>query len=246
MLAPVIFAAIFGATAALVGAVATITGFGIGSVLTPLAASQLGMSLAVAAVALPHFAGTVFRAWRMRREIDRDVFLGFGIASAVGGLAGALLQRAMAGPALGIVLGCLLIFAGLMEATGAARRLRFGGKAAWVAGIVSGGLGGLVGNQGGLRSGALLGFDVPKEAFVATATAVGVLVDLARLPVYLATYGREMLGLWLPIAAGIVGVLFGTIAGERVLRRIPETAFRRGVAAALIALGAAMLAGLGR
>ena len=65
-----IFAAGFGAVAVVVGAVAALTGFGIGSVLTPLAASQLGMSLAVAVVALPHFVGTTFRAWRMRGDFS--------------------------------------------------------------------------------------------------------------------------------------------------------------------------------
>jgi hypothetical protein len=50
-------------------------------------------------------------------------------------------------------------------------------------GAVSGVLGSLVGNQGGIRSLAMLGFDVPRRAFVATATAVGLIVDGARLPV---------------------------------------------------------------
>lgn len=35
-------------------------------------------------------------------------------------------------------------------------------------------------NQGGIRTAALLGFDVPKEEFVATATAIGLFVDGAR------------------------------------------------------------------
>ena len=44
----------------------------------------------------------------------------------------------------------------------------FHGWAAWIAGAMSGFLGGLVGNQGGIRTAAMLGFEVPRQAFVAT------------------------------------------------------------------------------
>ena len=63
-------------------------------------------------------------------------------------------------------------------------RLHLGRRAAWIAGVLSGFFGGLVGNQGGIRSAALLSFDMQKEAIVATATAVALIVDGARMPVY--------------------------------------------------------------
>ena len=50
-------------------------------------------------------------------------------------------------------------------------------------------LGGLVGNQGGLRSAALLGFRLDRDTFVATATAIGLFVDGARMPIYFFTHG---------------------------------------------------------
>ena len=75
-------------------------------------------------------------------------------------------------------------------------RARWGNRAAWIAGIVSGAFGGLVGNQGGIRTAAMLGFHIPRESFVATATAIALFVDGARLPVYLATQGREIAAIW--------------------------------------------------
>ncbi|HEX4567736.1 MAG TPA: hypothetical protein VH138_13955, partial [Vicinamibacterales bacterium] len=65
----------------------------------------------------------------------------------------------------------LLLFVGVTQFTGFSDRMRFGGALAMIAGTLSGLLGGLVGNQGGIRSAALLGFEMPKETFVATATA---------------------------------------------------------------------------
>ena len=39
------------------GAIAAISGFGIGSILTPLLAASIGTKLAVAVVSIPHFIG---------------------------------------------------------------------------------------------------------------------------------------------------------------------------------------------
>ena len=186
--------ALFIAALALVGVVAAgiaaVTGFGIGSLLTPVLALAVGTKLAVAAISIPHLVGSAQRFWLLRRHVDRRVLLRFGIASAVGGLAGAL--------------------------------------------------GGMVGNQGGIRTAALLGFEVPKESFVATATAIALFVDGARMPVYLATEWREIARIWLLILAATIGVVAGTMLGTRVLGRLRQDAFRRVIGVLLVLLGVYM------
>ena len=228
-------------SAAAGGAVAAVAGFGIGSLITPVLAWQLDARLAVAAVSIPHVIGTAFRFWLLGGRVDGRVLWSFGVMSAAGGLAGALLQAEAGTPALLVIFGSLLLFSASAELTGFGRRMRFGGVLAWLAGATSGLLGGLVGNQGGIRSAALLGVELPKQAFVATATAVGLMVDAARVPVYLWYLGGPILdvGYWVVLATA--GVLVGTIAGNRVLVRLPERWFRRVVAMLLAGLGAAML-----
>lgn len=221
------------------GIVATLAGFGIGSVITPLLAARYGMKLAVAAVAIPHVVGTALRFWFLRKSIDRRVMLSFGVTSALGGLAGAVLHAYIASRALALLLAALLIFAGVTGLLGIT--IRFGRRGAWVAGALSGMLGGLVGNQGGIRAGAMLGFDVPKEAFIATATAVALFVDGMRVPVYLTTQGRQLVAIWPAVAAATIGVVAGTFAGRAILGRLSETTFRRVVSALLIGLGVSMI-----
>jgi uncharacterized membrane protein YfcA len=102
-------------------------------------------------------------------------------------------------------------------------------------------LGGLVGNQGGIRSAALIGFDLRKELFVGTATAIALFVDGARVPVYLYTQHDEMRAILLWIALAMVGVVIGTVIGSRALGRIPDVWFRRVLALMLAILGVAML-----
>jgi uncharacterized membrane protein YfcA len=228
------------AAAVLAGAIASNAGFGIGSLLTPLLAARLGTRLAVAAVSIPHVVGTAARFWMLRGYIDRRVFVWFGITSAAGGLGGALLHGYASNRALAVVFGCLLLFVGVSEITGITRRIRLGRSSAWVAGALSGFFGGLVGNQGGLRSAALLAFDLDRDAFVATATAIGLVVDAARMPVYLLSEPRELSAMWPLLTWVTVGVLAGTALGGRLLKHIPSRQFRAVVAVILVALGAWM------
>jgi uncharacterized membrane protein YfcA len=225
------------------GAIASISGFGIGSVLTPVLSSHFDIRLAIALVSLPHLAGTFIRFLLVRTHIDREVLLGFGAASAIGGLVGAALQAVVQSAALAVIFGLLLVFAGLGSLTGFAQRMRFSGRrSALAGGALSGLLGGLVGNQGGIRAAALLGFDVQRQAFIATATAVALIVDGARIPVYLATQGASLAPQWPLILVLAIGAIVGTLLGERTLRRMSEQVFRRVVGVLLLALGAYTLA----
>jgi uncharacterized protein len=236
--------AVIFAVALAAGSVASVTGFGIGSLLTPLLATSMGMRLAVAAVAVPHVVGTALRFWMLTAAPDRQVLRSFGLASAAGGLSGALLQGWAGNPRLTLVLGLLLVFTAISELTGLAGRLRFHGRSALIAGALSGFLGGLVGNQGGIRSAALLGFDMRRDTFVATATAIGLFVDGARTPFYVWAQGDALIAHATPIAVATAGVVAGTVAGGRVLGRIPPTWFRPIVAAIIGLLGVWLLSQL--
>ena len=145
-------AALLFVAAILGGAIASLAGFGIGSILTPLLALSVGTKQAVVAVSIPHLVATGIRFWNLRHKIDRQLLKNFGIASAGGGLLGALLGARFSSPVLAYILGGLLVFAGFMGVTGLSKKLRFGKKIAWLGGALSGLLGGLVGNQGGDRA----------------------------------------------------------------------------------------------
>ncbi len=229
------------AVAILAGAIASIAGFGIGSLLTPLLGFRYGVKLAVAAVSIPHLAATALRFATIYRHLDRRVLFSFGFMSAAGGLTGALLHGVVASALLGRILGVLLVLAGGVQLSGAAQRLRLGGVAGWVAGALSGLFGGLVGNQGGIRSAALLGFQLPARAFVATATAIALIIDGVRMPVYFASQWRQLAGIMPAIAIAAAGALIGTLVGRRALERIPEQWFRRAVGVLILSLGVALL-----
>src|SRR5215469_7112080 len=105
------FAAVLG------GAIASLAGFGIGSVLTPLLALSVGTKEAVIAVSIPHLVATAIRFYALRRSVNAGVLRNFGIASAAGGLLGALLGSRFGSPVLAYILGALLVFAGITGLT---------------------------------------------------------------------------------------------------------------------------------
>ena len=142
---------------------------------------------------------------------------------------------------LGYVLGVLLVFAGITGLSGLASRMRFGRSTGMFAGALSGMFGGLVGNQGGIRSAALLGFDLKRDEFVATATAIALLVDVFRMPVYAVSQFGQMATQWPIMAVATVGVVIGTLSGKWMLSRIPQSVFRLMVACIVLALGIWML-----
>ncbi|HET8646571.1 MAG TPA: sulfite exporter TauE/SafE family protein, partial [Vicinamibacteria bacterium] len=203
---PLFLAALF-ALGVLSGGTAAVVGFGIGSLLTPFLLARMAPQEAVAAVALPHLLATAVRLVQHRRAVDRGVFLRFGLPSAVFSLAGAFLLARVASPLLTGGLGLLLL------ATGAANLTRGFGQwtpplpVALALGALSGLFGGLAGNQGGLRAAGLMAFRLDPRAFLATGTAVALVIDLARTPVYLARGAGLLAALAPAIAVAAAGCL---------------------------------------
>jgi uncharacterized protein len=228
-------------TSILAAAIASVTGFGIGSLITPVISLTVGTKLAVALVAIPHLVATTIRFWMLRKYVNRKALISFGLLSAAGGLLGALLHAYFPTPALTLIFGSILIFAGFTGATGLSDKMRFHGRMAWAAGATSGLLGGMVGNQGGIRAAAMMGFRLTKESFVATATAIGLFVDLARMPIYFWSEAEGILqnGRWVSIS--VLGVVLGTLGGAKLLKQIPERSFRRIVSSIILVLGLFMV-----
>jgi uncharacterized protein len=219
------------------GVTAAIAGFGIGSVMTPLLATTLGVPLAVAAVSIPHAIATAVRAWRLRRAISWPVVRSFGVLSAAGGLVGALLYARVGTRVLEITLGVLLLATSIAALSDWTRRWKPRGIVAQVLGFLSGLFGGMAGNQGGLRAAALLTFSLTPAAFVATSTAVGLAIDAARMPIYVWRAGSSLLTVLTPIGVATVGVLIGTLFGERLLFGLSPERFRRVIGILIGALG---------
>jgi uncharacterized membrane protein YfcA len=223
------------------GGTAAVIGFGIGSLLTPFLLTRLEPQLAIGVVAVPHLLATAVRYLQHRTAVDSGVLLRFGVPSAVGGLAGAALQATFTSPLLLAVLGLLLVATGVANLSRGFAGWQPAPAAALVLGLLSGIFGGLAGNQGGLRAAGLTSFDLPPRAFLATGTAVALLIDLARTPVYVARAGAELAAFAAPMGVAAAGCLLGTVLGERLFFGLPRERYRQAIGVALVAVGAFLL-----
>ena len=255
---------IIGVVAFLASGLTLYSGFGLGTVLLPAFALFFPVPMAVAATGVVHLLNGLFKGGLLWRQADWGVVLRFGLPAIPAAIAGAwLMSRLGAGGVLfswsfggrdvgptpaAVVIGAVMIVLGLLELQPWFQRLAAPPRLAPLGGLATGFLGGLTGQQGALRSMFLLRFGLDPARFIATGAMIAVLIDLSRLPVY---------GLMAGGGAGDIGAREGLLAGWAVLcafagawgavrwlKKVTIGLVRSVVAAAMLTIGAALVAGL--
>ena len=236
------------------------SGFGLGTVLTPVMALFFPIETAVAVTAVVHFANNLFKFSLFGRQADWGVTLRFGVPALVASFAGAWVLVGVSGLdplfsySLGggqflvtpvkLLVGLLIVFFAVLELRGGKKQAI---PAAWLplGGVVSGFFGGLSGNQGAFRSAFLLGAGLGKDAFIATGVVLACIVDVTRLGVYAGMAGSHLItdnaGL---VVAACISAFLGVHFSRRVLKKITLRTVRLLVGTMLLVLGAGLVSGL--
>jgi len=253
--------ALISAVAFLAAILTFFSGFGLGTILTPVFMIFFPVDVAIALTGVVHFFNNIFKLILVGKKADKQAVLRFGIPAVVAALAGAwlLLQIADLKPLFSYEIGertfevfpvkfiisILLIIFALMDLIPYFNKLQFGKEKLPVGGVLSGFFGGLSGNQGALRTAFLMKAGLSKEAFIATAVVVSTFVDLTRLSMYATRFSRSGL------SENITVVLFATIAaisgafiGNKLLKKVTLKFIQTLVAIMLIMLSIALGSGL--
>lgn len=236
------------------------SGFGLGTLLTPVFALFFPLPMAIALTGIVHLLNNLFKVGLLGKKAAWPYVLRFGLPSVIGGFFGAWLLlrlnglpvlhrwywngREMEITPLKLVIAFVLAFFALMEIVPALKYLRFSSRHLFAGGLASGFFGGLSGNQGALRSAFLINTGLSKEQFIATGVVIACLVDLTRLPVYFSRFaGEGLLRQWPILLTATLAAFAGAWLGTRFLKKITlktvqwlTTAMILGVALAL-ALG---------
>lgn len=251
---------------ALVGSLLTLfSGFGLGTILTPVFALFFPLATAVAMTAAVHLANNLFKVGLLGRDADWRVARRFGVPAALAAVLGASLLASLSAltpwltyeawgsrhdvtPVKALVGAVIVVFA-LLELSPAFARLAVPPRWLPLGGLLSGFFGGLSGNQGALRSAFLVKAGLSKEAYVGTNAVCAVMVDALRLAVYglalHATWARQMDRHTLTLVAAASGSAFlGALLGKRLLKAVTLRSVELGVAAAMVLVGSALAAGL--
>lgn len=176
------------------------SGFGLGTLLTPVFALFFPVELAIAMTALVHFLNNVFKFFLLGKHANKGLVLRFGLPSLIAAFAGAwLLTKVSDMPSfftytlneknfditpVKMIIAVLLIFFALAEVFPSLLQFSFKKQHFILGGLLSGFFGGLSGNQGALRSAFLLKANLSKEQFISTGIIIACMVDVSRLIVY--------------------------------------------------------------
>ena len=252
-------------TALLASGLTLFSGFGLGTILTPVFALFFPVPAAVAMTAIVHLANNLFKIGLVGRDADWRVVARFGLPAALAAIAGASLLALFADlPALAryelagqpheitpvkAVIGILIAGFALLELWPNFANLSFPPRWLPVGGLLSGFFGGLSGNQGALRSAFLIKAGLSKQAYVGTGAACTVLVDAVRLTVYGVAFqsgGWQVLqgengGLLL---AATLAAFLGAYVGKRLLKKVTLRFVELTVAALMVLIGAGLASGL--
>jgi len=255
------------ALAALIAAGLTLySGFGLGTLLLPVFALFFPAEMAVVATAMVHGANNVFKVSLLGRHADREVVLKFGLPAIAAAVLGALALGWFAQSDSSLVIevneeafseitpvklmiGLLMIGFALFELMPRFRDLEFDRRYLPLGGLLSGFFGGLSGHQGALRSAFLAKAGLTTERFVASNAAIGFLVDLTRISVYVALFTAagghvsEFSG-WPLVITGAVSAFCGVLLGKRYLHKVKMTSIQTLVGVLLFGVGLALVSGV--
>ncbi len=213
------------------------SGFGLGTILTPVFAIFFPIDLSIALTGVVHFLNNLFKLALVGFKADKTVVIRFGIPAFFASLVGAylLLQISDFSPvytyAIGnreyaitpvkLIISILLIFFALTEVIPYFKNVQFGRDKLILGGLLSGFFGGLSGNQGALRSAFLIKSGLSKEAFIATGVVVACIIDFSRLGVYMTRFSRSGLQENLTVViAATLSAFVGAFLGSRLLKKV--------------------------
>jgi uncharacterized membrane protein YfcA len=252
--------AIISITAFLAAILTFFSGFGLGTILTPVFMIFFPVDLAIALTGVVHFLNNIFKLFLVGRHANREVLLRFGIPAVLAALLGAWLLlniadlkplfsyqafgRQFAVYPVKFVIAILLIIFACMDLIPYFNRLQFGRDKLPIGGALSGFFGGLSGNQGALRSAFLIRAGLSKEAFIGTAVVVSAFVDFTRLGVYATRFSKSGLteNITLVLSATLAAVA-GAYLGNRLLKKVTLRFLQVTVAVMLILISIALAAG---
>lgn len=237
------------------------SGFGLGTLLTPVFALFFPIEIAVGLTAIVHFLNGLFKLFLVGRFASLNIILRFGFPAIIAAIAGAwtlgqvsgleaLLTYTLWGKEFNIlpvnlILATLIAGFTLFELIPKLSELEIDSKYLPMGGLISGFFGGLSGHQGALRSAFLARAGLTKEQFVGTGTVISTCIDVARISVYAKTFSTNNVIDNLPLLG--ITTLFafgGAFFGNRLLKKITMQGVQKVVSISLLLLSIALGAGL--
>ncbi|MBW2631464.1 MAG: sulfite exporter TauE/SafE family protein [Deltaproteobacteria bacterium] len=219
--------------------ISTITGFGSATILTPFVAMIIDIKAAIVLVAFFHFANNLSKFTLMRKSINFRLVIVYGVPSVISALVGAWIFGSVDVGLIAILFSIFLVTFSIYSLLRPNIQIPEKDSILAIGGLVSGLTSGLIGVGGAIRSMFLISTFLKKEAYVATAAAIAIMVDMSRISMYLYRGAFHVShAMWvIPL---IITAFLGVFTGRRLLHRLNEETVRKAVLIALLIVGVLM------
>lgn len=221
--------------------IGTITGFGTSTLMIPVLVIFFPPVEAIFLVAIIHWFGDIWKISLFRKGFSWRLLVLFGAVGLATSYLGAFVSLGANEQILLRLLGAFLAGYALFLIFQSKFKIPAGNLTAVSGGALSGFFAGMFGIGGAIRSMFLSAFDLPKAVYIATAGAIGLLVDSTRIITYFAggtTLPRE---LWYGLILFIPVSFLGAQVAKKVVDRIPQNKFRIVIAVFLLAIGSKLI-----
>jgi uncharacterized membrane protein YfcA len=212
-------------------------GFGLATMITPVVFLWLEPHEAVAVVGIVHGSHNAWKLKVLRSSVDYSAVRRYGWAMVVGALIGAALNTAVEADPLLFIVGIALVLLPLLSISEKWTDYRLPETEDRIGGFGSGFFGGLTGHQGALRAMFLQKRLPDKSEYAATAAVLALVVDVTRVPVYVALEGWQILDAGWLILGLVLAAVLGVQLGKRWLKKWKSDTIRNGILVAIVASG---------
>ncbi len=220
------------------------TGFGVGTIMMPVMALFFDVKVAILLAAIIHIFNNLSRIVLYYRHLRWEIVRRFGVVSILGAFVGSFAQLYVDSSWLKNGVGLFLALFALLSLRPGLINWKLPAVIDVAGGFLSGLIGGLIGNQGAIRSLYLLNYKLEKQELIVSAALIAVVIDLTRIPVYTYANYRYLTDNFLLLALVILASIAGTLIGSRILPQVSSELFKRIILVAVLLLGILMLLGL--
>ena len=252
---------VIGVVAFLASLLTFFSGFGLGTILTPVFLFFFPVDMAIALTGVVHFLNNIFKLALIGFKADKKVLVRFGIPAVIAAFGGATIlinlndiqplytyqfaERVYEVTAIKGVIAILLFGFAVLDLLPATKNWQFDQSKLPLGGLLSGFFGGLSGHQGALRSAFLVKSGLTKEVFIATSVVIACFVDFTRISVYSTRFLNTGLQehYVLLIVAG-VAAFGGAYLGRQLLKKITLDFIHKIIAIMLMIIAIGLGAGL--
>ncbi len=206
--------------------IGTVAGFGTSTVFLPLALFFLDFKTALVLVAISHISGNIGAVTFFRHGLDKKLILLFGVPGVILTIFGAYFVAYIPQNILQVILGIFLLLFSTYSLFKPDFKVRAETIKTIIGGSISGFLQGLMGIGGPIRGAFLISYGLEKYKYIATLAVIAVVIDLTRIPIYLADNLLEPQYYQYIPPLIIIGIV-GSYTGKKIVKRIPQNTFKK-------------------